>query len=180
MPKSGMRGRDELVALGRITKPHGVRGQFRVLPFNPETEAFAEQKTLGLQSPRTGEVREFDVLDVRRHKGFFLVRLDGVDSLDEAEKLRDWVVVIPQSELGPLEEDEYYYYELEGMSAYTESDEHLGRIEGFIRTAAHDVAVIKGKSGEFMLPWIDGIVLDVDREQGRVVIDSQGGIVKSG
>ncbi|HDH97231.1 MAG TPA: 16S rRNA processing protein RimM [Proteobacteria bacterium] len=179
MPKSIGRERGKPVALGRVVKPHGTGGVLRISPFNPESDAFLHLKTLLLRSPRTGKQRELEVREARRHKDCFLVKLDGIDSIEDADEVRGWDALAYPDELEPLEEDEYYYYELEGMMVRLESGRLVGRLKGFIRTAAHDIAVIEGDEGEFMVPWLDSTVVDIDRERGVVVIDSESAVVRS-
>lgn len=169
----------DMVALGRIVKPHGVRGCVCILPFNPQSESFAELKRAFLKSPVTDGFKLFNVQRTSRHKQFFIIQLEGVDDLNKAQALRGWLIYVPKSELKKLDEDEYYYYELIDMEAYSKSGESLGRIAGIITTPAHDVLVIKSGDKEMMLPWIDGAVVDIDRENKRVVLETDKLVVES-
>jgi len=179
MQDTAQHAKGDMVALGRVVKPHGVRGCIRILLFNPRSESFSKLKTVYLKSPATNGLKSFGVQQASRHKQLFIVQLEGVNNLGEAEALRDWLVYAPKSELSELGEDEYYYYELIGMDAYSESGELIGRIKGFITTPAHDVLVIKNGDKELMLPWIDGVMVDVDQKNGRVVLETVGLIVDS-
>lgn len=179
MSEAGSRERENMVAVGSVTKPHGVRGCVRVLSFDPKSESLLETKKVFLKSPEAGELKEFEILEASRHKQFFLVQLKGITNMDEAGALKGWIVCVPDDEPSSLGEGEYYYDELIDMQAYLSSDEFLGKIAGFIETPAHDVMVIKNGDREFMLPMIDDVVVEVDKKNKKVVLFTEGLIVES-
>ena len=77
----------------------------------------------------------------------------------------------------PLEEDEYYLYQIVGLAAWTEQGEYLGRVREVLNTGANDVYVIRGPKGDILLPAIDDVVREVDLETGRLAVVLPEGLV---
>lgn len=170
---------EDVLVLGLVTKAHGVRGCIKVLPFGPESEIILKIKKIFLKSPETGKLKEFEILTSSKHKRFFLIQLKGVTNINEADALKNWLVCVPMPEHPNLSEDEYYYHELIDMQAYSASGEFLGKIEGFMETPAHDVIVIRNKRKELLLPMIDGVLVEVDKNAKKVVLFTEGLLVEN-
>src|SRR5262245_46030203 len=123
-----------LIALGVVAGAHGVGGEIRVHPFNPESATLENARQIWLRDPRGGE-RALRVLGVRRHKGFFLMRLEGIADRDAAIGARGQEVLVPKAALAPLEEDEFYLHELVGMTVRLEDGRTLGVVSEVFETA---------------------------------------------
>lgn len=162
------------LVIGRIIKPHGVRGEMRVeiITELPERFTWLETVYLGEHDPQPVSVES-----VRFHKSFVLVKLVGYDSREEAAELRSQLLQVPEDEAIPLEEGEYYLYQLEGLAVYTDEGEHLGELVEVIETKANNVFVVQGSRGEVLLPDTDEVVLDIDFENGRIEVHLLPGLV---
>jgi 16S rRNA processing protein RimM len=160
--------------VGQITRPHGVRGEVRVAPHTelPERFTWLETIYLGEDDPQPVGVEA-----ARVHQGVILLKLAGYDDRDAAETLRGAWLQVPESEGIPLEEGEYYLYQLEGLAVYTDEGEHLGAITDVIETGANNVFVVQGARGEVLLPDIDDVILDLDFENGRVTVHLLPGLL---
>ncbi len=84
---------------------------------------------------------------------------------------------VPESEAVPLEEDEYFLYQLIGVEVYTELGKHLGRLTEILETGANNVFVVEGEKSQFLLPDIPDVVREVDIENGRLVIHPMPGLI---
>lgn len=114
---------------------------------------------------------------VRFHKNLLLLKLAGYDSRDATEALRNQWLKVPEDEAIDLEEGEYFLYQLEGLQVYSDDDEHLGELVQVIETGANNVFVIQGARGEILLPDIDDVVLDIDFENGRLLVHLLPGLL---
>ena len=103
--------------------------------------------------------------------------MEGLSDRDEAELLRDQYVMVALDDAVPLEEDEFYLYQIIGLPVYTEDDEHLGEVVDVIETGANDVYVVRGPRGEILLPAIEECILDVDIEGKRVTVRLMEGLL---
>jgi 16S rRNA processing protein RimM len=167
------------LAIGRILRPHGVRGELRAeiltdYPDRVQTE-FAEH----LRTVYVGKAHQpFTLTGVRFHQDAMLLTFKECTTRDEADALRGALVEIPFEDAVPLEEGEYYQFQLVGMQVTTEAGDILGDIvEVFTPPGANDVFVVHGPRGEILIPVIEDVVVDLDLDAGRVVIRPLPGLL---
>jgi 16S rRNA processing protein RimM len=166
------------LAIGRVLRPHGVRGELRVEIVTSYPERLGQHAYFCLARPDLPEaVQRYPVEKLRWHRGALLLKLGGCDDRNAAEELRGMLVQIPIEEAVPLEEGEYYYFQLIGVGVETEGGELLGRVVEVLETGANDVYVVRGPHGEVLLPAVDDVVLDLDLESRRMVVRLLPGIL---
>jgi 16S rRNA processing protein RimM len=163
------------LAIGRIVRPHGVRGEVvvEVLTDFPERFDTIEQVYLG----DTLEAQIWQVVTSRWHKDRVLLTLEGCQDRAVAEQLRGLLVQIPIEEAMPLGEDEYYAHHLIGLDVVTIDGEDLGRLSDVLFTNANDVYVVTGPRGQILLPAIADVIQGVDLEAGQVTVKLMEGLV---
>jgi 16S rRNA processing protein RimM len=156
--------------IGRVLRPHGVQGELRVEVFTDDAHLF-DRETLLLGVKMT-QLATYEVESLRMHQGRALLKLVGVDDRDGADALRDWLVCVPRGELPPLEEGEFYLYELVGMQVVTDEGELLGKVGDVLRTGANDVLVVSPSTAvnELLLPDIPEVVLNINRESQTITV----------
>ena len=157
---------DRLI-IGRITAPHGIRGEFRMYVYSHFPENILEVPEIYIgdeESPR-------QLTRARRKDNLVIMRVEGVTSKEMADELRDELVRIDFEHAAPLEEGEYYHFELIGLTAFDESGNELGTVEDIIETGANDVYVIKDSEGkEILIPALEDVVPEIDVDNGRMVV----------
>lgn len=155
------------LVIGQVGKPHGVRGEVRVKPYTEQPERFTwlEFVYVGEEEPRPVVVE-----GARVHKGVVLLKLQGYDDRDAAEALRGEWLQVPEAEGIPLEEGEYYLYQIDGLAVVTEEGEALGELVEVIETGANNVFVIEGERGQLLLPDIDEVILNIDFENELITV----------
>jgi len=109
-------------------------------------------------------------LQARTHKNLVLLRLEGVESRDQAEALRGKTVCIPRDQARPLEEGRYYDFQLVGMAVYDEAGALIGRLKDVLRTPANAVYVVEAGGREVLIPAVREFVREVDVEGRRMVV----------
>jgi 16S rRNA processing protein RimM len=115
---------------------------------------------------------------IRLNRNIMLLKLAGCDDRNAAEEMRGLLVQIPLSEAVPLDEDEYYEFQLVGLTVETDDGETLGRVVEVLETKANDVYVIRGLRGEVLLPAIADVVLTVDLDAGRMLVHLLPGLLE--
>lgn len=145
-----------------------MRGEVKVRPDNPDTEAIVPGVRLTLEDA-TGR-RDLRVAGVRPHKRNLLLVLEGVETLSAAEGLVGARVLVPRESLPRLPEGEFYWFEVVGLEAVTEGGERLGRVAEIIGGPGHDVYVLRDGARERLVPAVDEIVVSIDPAAGRMVI----------
>jgi 16S rRNA processing protein RimM len=167
--------------VGRVSRPHGVRGELRVEIITDYPERLSEHTHFYLAHPGSPTtVRRFPAEKVRIHRDVALLKLVGCDDRNAADELRGLLVQIPVEEAVPLEEGEYYLYQLIGVQVETEDGEGLGKVVDVIETGANDVYVVRGPRGEVLLPAIEDVVLGLDLESKRMVVRLLAGLLPEG
>ncbi len=158
----------EQLIIGRILAAHGVRGEFRmaVITNHPEHLPKIRNVFLGddLEPFRASRMRPYP------NGKEALVKLTGLDSSEEAADRRGQLVRIALADAPSLPEGEYYHYQLIGIDVVDESEAFLGRLAEIIETGANDVYVVRGPAGEILLPVIEGVILAVDPDAGKMVV----------
>jgi 16S rRNA processing protein RimM len=162
------------LVVGRVIKPHGVRGEVRVEMHTDLPERFSWLETIyvDINNPRPVEVE-----GVRFHQSWALLKLVGYDDRDAAERLRSQWLLVPEEQGIPLEEGEYYLYQVVGLGVFTEEGQRLGELVEVLETKANNVFVVRGERGEALIPDIEEVVREIDFESGRVIVHLLPGLV---
>ena len=165
--------------VGRVSRPHGVRGELRVVLLTDYPGRLGQHAYFYLASPDSPEiVRRYPVEKLRRHKEVLLLKLGGCDDRNGAEELRGQLVQIPTEEAVPLEEGEYYDFQLIGVKVEAESGESLGQVVEVLKTGANDVYIVRGSWGEVLLPAVKDVVLKLDIEARQMVVNLLPGLLE--
>ncbi len=162
----------EPVAVGKIVKSHGVRGECTVLVLTefPE-ERFAPGAVLHLAGDRT-----LTVETSRNHHGRMLVRFAEIGDRNAADEARGQLLFVPESELPDLPDGSYWPHQLVGCEVVTVDGRSLGAISEVITTPANDVWVAKDDGNETMIPALSDVIVSVDVGGRRVEVRDVPGL----
>ncbi|MBI4714537.1 MAG: 16S rRNA processing protein RimM [Nitrospirae bacterium] len=161
----------EWVAVGRILRPHGLRGELKVEPLTDNPRRFEPGNRL-LVRRRDGETVEVEVEKVRPFQNrFLLVVFSGCQTLSGAEGLSGGWVLVPEEDLPALPEGRYYLHQILGMEVFEEgSGTYLGKVEEIIPTGSNDVYVVRKGKTEHLIPGIPEAVAAVDVAGGKMIV----------
>lgn len=165
--------------VGKIVNTHGIRGEVRVISKTdfPE-ERYKVGNVLFLFMPGSKQPIELTVKTHRTHKNFNLLTFEGLENINEVEKFRDGILKVPESQLGDLDKDEYYYHEIIGCLVATTSGKEIGKVTEILSPGANDVWVIKSSAGkEILIPYIEDVVKKVDVKEKVILIDPMEGLL---
>jgi len=165
--------------VGKIVNTHGIRGEVRVMSRTdfPE-ERYAKGARLALFMPGAKEPVMLTVASHRVHKNFDLLTFEGHGSINDVEKYRDGILKVSNEDLGVLEEGEFYYHEIIGCTVIDQEGREIGKVTEVLETGANDVWAVKPPEGKMhYIPYIEDVVLEVDPENGRIVIDPIEGLL---
>jgi len=155
-----------LVALGRVGRPHGVRGEVRVEIGGGTVHDLDGYSRVYLE--RAGERRPVEVEWSRPHGRFLLTKFRGCDDPEAARGLVHAVLYVDRAEMPALEDDEYYHADLLGCTVVDASDAELGRVKDVFPGGGHDVLVVETDGREWMIPVVASVVVELDLEGGRI------------
>ena len=164
--------------VGKIVNTHSLKGEVKVISSTDfEEERFKKGSKL-LITRGNQLIREVVVQSYRNHKNFLLVKFEGIDSVEEAEKLKNLQIKIDSDEVGELEENEFYFHQIIGCEVFDENDKNLGEIIDILTPGANDVWVIKGENGkEILVPYIEDVVKKIDITSKKVNIEVMEGLI---
>ncbi len=167
---------DEMFVVGRIIRPHGLRGEVVVAP---ETDFVDERFQPGarLFVGRNGAADALTIGESRVHAGRALLLFDGVTSMDEAEDLRGCELRVPGSELHALPPGAFYHHDLVGCVMRTAAGEVIGEVIRVDDGGGPPIVVAKGERGEVLVPFVDGILRSVDVAKREMVIAPPDGLL---
>ncbi len=161
-----------LLAVGKVTRPHGVAGEVKVQLAPGYEDLLTSVERVYLGDSR----RPHRVLLCRPHQGALLLRLERVASRDDAEALCGAAVLISPKDLPSLPAGSYYPHQLIGLRVLRTSGEEIGRLSEILRTGSNDVYVVQKASGQLLLPALESVIRSVDLVAGTMVVDVPAGL----
>ncbi len=160
------------IAVGHVTRAHGIRGEVAVEVRSDEPDRFAQGASVFTESGRSLEIERS-----QPHGGRMLVKFAGVEDRTGAEELRGTVLVVPESWLAELPDWEYWPFQLEGCEVVTESGRSLGAVSEVIPNPANDLWVaVDNEGSETLVPAIRDVIVDVDIEAKRILVRDVPGL----
>ncbi|MFO7814294.1 MAG: ribosome maturation factor RimM [Halanaerobiales bacterium] len=169
---------EELITVGKIAKNQGNKGEVRVTSFTDDLRRFELLDEVVLVSPNNSEKIEKVIEDIWFHKNFVILKLAGIDDIDEALKYRNYLVKIQQNELLPLAEDEFYVDELIDSAVILPDKKKLGKVINVVDTGGTDILIIDGVKKEYMIPMSKEYVQKIDIAEKMIYIDPVNGILE--
>lgn len=169
----------ELIDLGKLVRRHGVRGELRMLPHNPASPAVLAVDEVALFGERAPLTRWIRITAKRPHKSFILLRFEGVDTAEAADELVGLHVGLHRDQLPELADGEVYHCDLIGRPVSTDTGVALGVVEEILPTGSNDVLIVREGKREYLIPWIDEVVVSGDEfgAEGDIVIRPLPGLL---
>lgn len=167
---------EEYFEIGQIVNTTGLKGVIKVKPFTDDITRFEDLKTIYISMKN--ELREFPIEQVRYNKNMVLLKLKGIDTIEEAEKYRNLYLKIHRKDAGELEENTYFIVDILGCKVCTEQGEELGSLIDIFPTGSNDVYVVKNEEGkQVLLPAIKEVIKKVDIENKLIIVHLLEGLI---
>lgn len=173
---SSQSGEPIYLAVGKLRRPHGVRGEMVMEVLTDFPERFQPGAVVYVGPRRL----PLTIRSVCPFHDMLLIAFEGYHDRDQVGIFRNQLVTVPASEAPPLPEDEYYYHELLGLRVITDQGEVLGTLVEILETGANEVYIVEPKGGgpEILLPAIEEVILAVDLEAGTMTVHLLDGLVE--
>lgn len=161
--------------VGQIVNTFGIKGFVKVKPFTDELSRFEELKTVLIV--QKNNMQEVEIEQVSYQKGMVLLKLKGIDTLEQAEKYKGLFLKIARKDAKKLPEGTYFIADLLGLEVYTEEGELLGKVDDIFNAGANDVYVVKDELGkQILLPGIKEVLKEVDLENEKIIVHLMKGL----
>ena len=161
---------DKYLELGQIVNVKGLKGDVKVNSFTDDNTKFERIPKVFLK--QKGTLKEYEIEKVGYSKNQVIIKFKSVNSVEEAETLRNSYIVVDREIFGELPEGTYYIADLIGLDVYTESNEYLGKVDDIFSTGSNDVYVVKDELGkQKLLPGIEDVIKLIDIESGKIIVN---------
>jgi 16S rRNA processing protein RimM len=170
------------LAVGHLSKAHGIKGELSVWPLTDHPEgSFAPGVVLrvgdGEAATPDPDLPPLRVVVARPHRQGYLVAFGGVETRNEAEALVGLYLLRERDALEPRAADEVFYHELLGSEVVTVDGRPLGEVVEVYEMQPSDLLEVRGADGQYMIPFRKEVVVDVDVDAGRLVVDPPEGLL---
>jgi len=169
--------REELVAIAKLAKPRGLRGEIVGDLLTDFPERFDDLKTVSIVYSN-GEIVEGEIEKFWFQKGRIVLKFVGFDTIEAAETLRNCEICVPEAEAVQLETGEFFDWELENCSVETIGGLNLGIVKELLRTGGTEVLIVAGDAKEYLIPFAETICVEVDVENKLIKVDAPEGLLE--
>ena len=162
---------NKYLELGQIVNVKVLKGEVKVNPFTEDNTRFETLKKVFVKKTR-GEMIELSISKVGYNKNQVIIKFKEINTIEEAETLRNSYILVDRESLEPLPEGVYYIADLLGLDVYTTEDEYLGKVDDIFSTGSNDVYVVKDELGkQRLLPGIDEVLIKIDIQNGKIIVN---------
>ena len=162
--------------IGQIVNTFGIKGMVKIKPFTDDINRFDRLKKIYI-SNKNGK-KEYQIQEIKYHKNMVLMKLEGVDTPEQADLLRQSYLLVDRADEEPLEEGVYYIVDLLGLEVYTDDNKLLGKVDDIFNTGSNDIYVVKDEMGkQILLPGIPDVLKNVDLEKGKIIVHLIPGLI---
>ncbi len=161
----------EFITIGKILAPFGIEGKLKVEVVTDFPQRFAPCSQIYIKrQPMTIDSTEW-------HKGKAIIKLNTIDGIEKAQRLKGQPIEIHHSQLKSLAEDQYYHFQIIGLEVWTTQGELLGNITEIITAASNDNYIVSSVKGEILIPAIEDVIKSVDLDKRRLIIEAIDGLL---
>mgnify|MGYP001282409013 FL=1 len=167
---------EQLVPLGEIAATHGLDGWLKLNAFNADTAVLVAGLLVYLDLSDAHATLEL-AADAKPFKKQFLIKLCGIDHINEAQRWVGATLSVAENALEPLDPGQYYHYQVIGFEVFHKDGTRIGTIASLLSTAGGDILVVKEAEKEYLIPAVKEIVDKVDFDSRRVIVDPPEGLL---
>ena len=162
--------------VGQIVNTFGIKGFVKANPWVNDITRFEKLKKIYIKI--RNEHKEIEIEEVKYHKNQVLLKFKGIDTIEQAESIRNAIIEIDRENAIPLEKGEYFIADLLESEVFTDEGEKLGILDDIYNTGSKDIYVVKNELGKtILLPGINDVIKEVDVENKKIIVHLLKGLV---
>jgi len=167
------------IPYGVISKPHRTKGEVCLVPYSRDFSNLSFIKTVFIEIDKTAGFKKYNILGHSISSKYAILNLQGLETIEQAEELKGLEVFVDTDELSISSDDEYYFFELVGLSVFTTDNKLVGKVTKLTDRSFQDILVIKMLNGkESLIPLVEPIVKEIDIANKRIIIDPPQGLLE--
>jgi len=164
---------EEYVLLGKVAKPHGLKGEVKIHAFSDDPHSMLGYQKILLVDQKGKLSPELKVEKSRLQGKAVVYKIESVKDRNDAESIHGMGILIYKEDLQNIEEDEYYWHQFYQLPVHTEDGKYLGIVDSIFSNGAQDIMVIKDGDNEFLIPILSDIIKE-HTENGVVITPPPG------
>ncbi len=159
----------EYLIVGQLINTHGVKGELKSTVLTDDPQRFLKLSWVYID--KKGTLEKYKITSVKFFKQLVILKFDGVDSMEAAEKLKGFYLKVDRANAVKLPKDSFFIADIIGMQVYDENNELLGELRDVIQTGSNDVYIVKNDDGkEILIPALKSVVKKVSLEDRRISV----------
>ena len=163
---------DKYIEIGKIVNTYGIKGQLKIVPYTDNIKRFEKLKKIYINE------KEYLIENVKSIKNIVILKLQGINTIEQAEEYRNLYMYIDRKDAIKLPKDTYFIRDLIGIEVYTNDGEKLGIIDDIFKTGSNDVYVVRNSLGkQILLPAISSVIEKIDLENKKVTVNLIKGLI---
>jgi 16S rRNA processing protein RimM len=163
-----------LFPIGRVIKPHGVKGRIKVEYYGVDLQGLSFYREIFIEDAR-GRPEAYEILEATPQPPRLILRLKGIEKAEEAGSLTGKEMFVNREALPELGEGEFYWADILGVEVETREGKKIGKVKEIFPTGANDVYVVEGRRGEILLPAIEEVIQRIDiKKRVMMVVRKEG------
>ena len=166
LPSEAKQAGKDRITIGKVGAAHGIKGEMRIIPLTDFTERFSNMKEVMVDNEL------LHIESCKYHKQFVLLKFKEYPQREQAEQLTGKMLTVGRKEAVPLEEGEFYTFDIIGLKVLDPEGQELGTVENVLRTGSNDVYQARKKDGgELLIPALKAVVKKIDIASGVMVVE---------
>lgn len=162
--------------IGQIINTFGIKGEVKVFPLTDDIKRFDDLETVYVKNKKESQL--YNIESIKYHKNFVLIKFKGINTVEQAEILRNSYLEVDREQAIPLNEGEYFIADLIGLEVYSDEGKLIGKVDDIYNTGANDIYVVKDDLGkQTLLPGIKDVIKNVDLEKGQIIVHLIPGLI---
>lgn len=167
-----------LILFAKITKIHGLSGELKVLPFSKNLSSFSDLKKVYLQDSSDEKPVELKIEKKRFHKNFAIIKFKGINTTEDSQQLVNKELLIDKSQLGELNDNEFYWFQLIGMKVFTDKNEYIGEVTDLLDNGAQEILIVNADNKELLIPFVEKFIIETNLLESKIVINPVDGLLE--
>ena len=166
----------EYLEIGQIVNTFGVKGMVKVNPFTDDITRFDKLKKVYIC--KKASMEEVEIEEVKYHKNMVLLKIKGINDMNQAEKCKGLYLKIHRKDAIKLPKDTYFIADLLGLEVYTDEGVLLGKVDDIYNTGSNDIYVVKDDLGkQILLPGTKEVLKEISLEKEKIVVHLIKGLI---
>ena len=166
----------DFLEIGQIVNTFGIKGMVKIKPFTDDIRRFDDLKKVYIENNKSR--KEYEIEEVKYHKEMVLIKFKGVETVEQAELLRNYYLKVKREDEPELDDGTFYIVDLLGLEVYSDEGNLLGKLEDIYNTGSNDIYVVKNELGkQLLLPAISDVIKDINLDEKRIVVHILHGLI---